>query len=154
MVQNKGKVFSIEQIYSNVWDGECFAAENVIAVHIRHIREKIEILISKVNSTKMIGIDAYSYLLQLRKILFTEQEQKDNIKISIIRNSSENSAEALSVISIRLPDETGKMVVNRYMFKPGSELIPISKEDLQSNFDNETMGYVEADDPVIPGIKR
>ena len=118
------------------------------------IREKIEILISKVNSTKMIGIDAYSYLLQLRKILFTEQEQKDNIKISIIRNSSENSAEALSVISIRLPDETGKMVVNRYMFKPGSELIPISKEDLQSNFDNETMGYVEADDPVIPGIKR
>lgn len=118
------------------------------------IREKIEILISKVNSTKMIGIDAYSYLLQLRKILFTEQEQKDNIKISIIRNSNENSAEALSIISIRLPNETGKMVVNRYMFKPGSELIPISKEDLQANFDSETMGYVEADDPVIPGIKR
>ena len=40
---NKGKVFSIEQIYSNVWKGECYAAENVIAVHIRHIREKIEI---------------------------------------------------------------------------------------------------------------
>ena len=118
------------------------------------IREKIEILISKVNSTKMIGIDAYSYLLQLRKILFTEQEQKDNIKISIIRNSNENSAEALSIISIRLPDETGKMIVNRYMFKPGSELIPISKENLQANFDSETMGYVEADDPVIPGIKR
>ena len=118
------------------------------------IREKIEMLISKVNSTKMIGIDAYSYLLQLRKILFTEQEQKDNIKISIIRNSNENSAETLSIISIRLPDETGKMFVNRYMFKPGSELIPISKEDLQANFDSETMGYVEADDPVIPGIKR
>lgn len=118
------------------------------------VKEKIEILISKVNSTKMIGIDAYSYLLQLRKILFTEQEQKDNIKISIIRNSSENSAEALSIISVRLPDDTGKMVVNRYMFKPGSELIPISKEDLQSNFDNETMGYVEADDPIIPGIRR
>ena len=118
------------------------------------IREKIEILISKVNSTKMIGIDAYSYLLQLRKILFTEQEQKDNIKISIIRKSSENSAEALSIISIRLPDETGKMVVNRYMFKPGSELIPISKEDIQANFDSETMGYVEAKDPIIPGIKK
>ena len=43
LTQNKGKVFSIEQIYSNVWDGECYAAENVIAVHIRHIREKIEI---------------------------------------------------------------------------------------------------------------
>ncbi len=118
------------------------------------INEKIEILINKVNSTKMIGIDAYSYLLQLRKILFTEQEQKDNIRISIIRNSNENSAEALAIISIRLPDETGKMTVNRYMFKPGSELILISKEDLQENFNNETMGYVEKDDPIIPGIKR
>ena len=43
LTQNKGKVFSIEEIYTNVWDGECYAAENVIAVHIRHIREKIEI---------------------------------------------------------------------------------------------------------------
>ena len=43
LTQNKGKVFSMEQIYSNVWDGECYAADNVIAVHIRHIREKIEI---------------------------------------------------------------------------------------------------------------
>ena len=43
LTQNRGKVFSIEQIYKNVWDGECYAAENVIAVHIRHIREKIEI---------------------------------------------------------------------------------------------------------------
>lgn len=43
LTQNKGKVFSIEEIYKNVWEGECYAAENVIAVHIRHIREKIEI---------------------------------------------------------------------------------------------------------------
>lgn len=117
------------------------------------IREKIEILINKVNSTQMIGIDAYSYLLQLRKILFTPQEREDNIKISIIRQSDETSAEALAIISLRLPDENGKMVVNRYIFKPGTRLIPISKEDLQTNFDNNTMGYVEKDDPIIPGIK-
>lgn len=43
LTKNKGKVFSIEEIYTNVWDGEYYAAENVIAVHIRHIREKIEI---------------------------------------------------------------------------------------------------------------
>ena len=41
--ENKGKVFSIEEIYTNVWEDECYAADNVIAVHIRHIREKIEI---------------------------------------------------------------------------------------------------------------
>ena len=40
LIQNKGTVYSIEQ---NVWEDEAFGAENIIAVHIRHIREKIEI---------------------------------------------------------------------------------------------------------------
>ena len=43
LIKNKGKVFSIEEIYKSVWDEESYAAENIIAVHIRHIREKIEI---------------------------------------------------------------------------------------------------------------
>jgi len=43
LLKNKGTVFSIEQIYENVWQDEAYAAENIIAVHIRHIREKIEI---------------------------------------------------------------------------------------------------------------
>lgn len=43
LLKNKGTVFSIDQIYENVWKDEAYAAENIIAVHIRHIREKIEI---------------------------------------------------------------------------------------------------------------
>ena len=43
LLKNKGKVYSIEQIYENVWEEESYGAENIIAVHIRHIREKIEI---------------------------------------------------------------------------------------------------------------
>ena len=43
LTKNKGKVYSIEQIYENVWEDEAYGAENIIAVHIRHIREKIEI---------------------------------------------------------------------------------------------------------------
>lgn len=43
LTKNKGKVYSIEQIYKNIWEEECYGAENIIAVHIRHIREKIEI---------------------------------------------------------------------------------------------------------------
>ena len=43
LIKNKGKVYSIEQIYENVWEDEAYGAENLIAVHIRHIREKIEI---------------------------------------------------------------------------------------------------------------
>ncbi len=41
--RNPGRVFSTAQIYEAVWNEEAYGAENVIAVHIRHIREKIEI---------------------------------------------------------------------------------------------------------------
>ena len=37
------KVFSINQIYENIWNEEAIGADNTVAVHIRHIREKIEI---------------------------------------------------------------------------------------------------------------
>ena len=43
LVKNKGMVFSISQIYENIWNEEAIAADNTVAVHIRHIREKIEI---------------------------------------------------------------------------------------------------------------
>lgn len=43
LLENKGKVYSIPEIYESVWKEEGFGAENIIAVHIRHIREKIEI---------------------------------------------------------------------------------------------------------------
>ena len=43
LVQNQGRVFSINQIYESIWEEEAIAADNTVAVHIRHIREKIEI---------------------------------------------------------------------------------------------------------------
>lgn len=43
LVKNPGRVFTIDQIYETVWNEEAVAADNTVAVHIRHIREKIEI---------------------------------------------------------------------------------------------------------------
>ncbi len=43
LMRNKGKVYSISQIYENIWNEEAIGADNTVAVHIRHIREKIEI---------------------------------------------------------------------------------------------------------------
>ena len=41
--KNAGKVFSIDEIYKQIWNEEAIGADNTVAVHIRHIREKIEI---------------------------------------------------------------------------------------------------------------
>ena len=43
LVKNPGKVYSIDEIYENIWNEEAIGADNTVAVHIRHIREKIEI---------------------------------------------------------------------------------------------------------------
>ena len=43
LVKNKGRVYSINQIYESIWNEEAIGADNTVAVHIRHIREKIEI---------------------------------------------------------------------------------------------------------------
>ncbi|SFJ72330.1 DNA-binding response regulator, OmpR family, contains REC and winged-helix (wHTH) domain [Terrisporobacter glycolicus] len=43
LLANRGRVFSIDEIYEKVWNEESFNVENTVAVHIRRIREKIEI---------------------------------------------------------------------------------------------------------------
>ncbi len=43
LVKNQGRVFSIDQIYEKIWNEQAIGADNTVAVHIRHIREKIEI---------------------------------------------------------------------------------------------------------------
>ena len=43
LTKNAGKVFSIDEIYKQIWNEEAIGADNTVAVHIRHLREKIEI---------------------------------------------------------------------------------------------------------------
>ena len=43
LVKNQGRVFSINQIYESIWNEDAIGADNTVAVHIRHIREKSEI---------------------------------------------------------------------------------------------------------------
>ena len=43
LMRNPGRIFSAEEIYRRVWNEDGYAVENTVMVHIRHIREKIEI---------------------------------------------------------------------------------------------------------------
>ena len=42
-MENPDKVFTTSQIYEQIWQEEAVGVDNIVAVHIRHIREKIEI---------------------------------------------------------------------------------------------------------------
>ena len=121
------------------------------------LNERLSILINKVNSTKMVGIDSLSYVLQLRKILFTEEQRKNNISVTIVRNNGPFEegriamASAIFTLNAKGFEEDSAQNIY-YYFNPNHELIPISKEELQVKFNDGKLDYVGKDDPRIPGI--
>ena len=54
LMQNPGKVYTPKEIYKEVWNDDMMGTESIVAVHIRHLREKIEIDPSSPRYIKMI----------------------------------------------------------------------------------------------------
>lgn len=119
------------------------------------IQEKIAIIIKNINTTNLTGLDLYSYLLQLRKIIFTDSELNNNFKITIIRDNSQKKTTTCAIIATNennfeiTPEKT-----NYYYFTPKYNLIPITKQYLQNNFDSQIYEYISNNSPTIPGIKE
>ncbi len=59
LMKNKGKVLSPKEIYRAVWNDEAFGGEGTVAVHIRHIREKIEINPAEPRYLKVVWAHGY-----------------------------------------------------------------------------------------------
>lgn len=59
LLSNPGKVFSPREIYEKVWQEHLYGSENIVAVHIRHIREKIEINPTEPRYVKVIWGQGY-----------------------------------------------------------------------------------------------
>ena len=121
------------------------------------LNERLSILIDKVNSTRMVGIDSLSYVLQLRKILFTEEQRNNNIGVTIVRNNEpfEEGKVAMTSAIFTLNSQNFEQNPEQnvyYYFNPNHELIQISNEDLQSKFNEGVLEYIEKDNPRIPGI--
>jgi len=59
LMQNKGKVLSPKEIYHSVWNDVAYGAESTVAVHIRHLREKIEINPAEPRYLKVVWAHGY-----------------------------------------------------------------------------------------------
>ncbi|MBE5882982.1 MAG: response regulator transcription factor [Lachnospiraceae bacterium] len=59
LVQQRGKVLSISQIYESIWHMQAIGVDNTVAVHIRHIREKIECNPKKPRYLKVVWGNGY-----------------------------------------------------------------------------------------------
>ena len=122
------------------------------------LEEKLSILIDKVNKKGMAKIDSLSYALHLRKILFNEEERKNNVKIIIIRNNDpfDKDKVAMPSVIVALNKEGFKNNPDKtvyFYYNLNKELVVVTSEELQSKFDKGIFEYVANDDPRIPGIK-
>lgn len=125
-------------------------------LHPVEFDEKKTILLDRLKSTNLRGIDAMSYALQLRKTLFSDQERKDNVSIVVLRNNAVNGdgpkLEAGAVIAM-----SGSNLDNRdgntsyYYLSSERELTSLTLEDIKSKLDDGTFEYIERKDPKIPG---
>ena len=61
LMENAGKVFSSTRIYELVWKDPAWGAENTVAVHIRHIREKLEINPAEPRYLKVVWGQGYKF---------------------------------------------------------------------------------------------
>ncbi len=61
LMQNPGTVFSSAKIYAEVWKDEPYGSDNIIAVHIRHIREKLEINPAEPRYLKVVWGQGYKF---------------------------------------------------------------------------------------------
>ncbi|MBR2807246.1 MAG: response regulator transcription factor [Oscillospiraceae bacterium] len=59
LITNKGKVYSPKQIYWNIWHETPLGCENTVAVHIRHLREKIEVVPAEPRYLKVVWGQGY-----------------------------------------------------------------------------------------------
>lgn len=61
LMKNPGKVLSPKEIYRKIWNDEAYGAESTVAVHIRHLREKIEINPAEPRYLKVVWAHGYKF---------------------------------------------------------------------------------------------
>lgn len=118
--------------------------------------EKQSILLDKLKSTRLSGMDAMAYALQLRKALFNDQERKNKASVVVIRNNKasgrDSGIEAGAVIAINeinfneQPNRT-----NYYYLSSDRELTSITLDSIKAKLSDGTFESLTPNDPKIPG---
>jgi hypothetical protein len=118
--------------------------------------EKQSLLLEKLRNTSLSGIDAMSYALKLRKVLFSEQEQKDNASVAVVRNNGVISEgpqlEACAIIALNNAGFDKQPETTSYFYLSSrQELAPLTLDEIQAKLNNGTFEYIQRKDPRIPG---
>lgn len=118
-----------------------------------HFSKKVSVLFDKMKHCHLEGINQYSYLLQLRMILFDEEELKNNIEVNIIRYNGNVSTYPVAIITTNPIHINCDSSDNSYfLYSYNHDFESISSKELNDCFQNRRFQYISNRDPRIPGI--
>lgn len=117
--------------------------------------ERISIMVRKANNMHLKGVDYFSYLLQLQKILFTPLERQENIEICMLANNLDNEdkkSELVAIITINFKGFNNKDLNLYYILKANGILMPLLKEELEGLLNVKKLEYIDEFLGRIPGV--
>ena len=120
-----------------------------------NINERLTIFLKQINLINLTGLDAYGTILELKRILFTKDEQKNNFIMSIIKNNEpdDKQTDIVAIISINpdnfdyYPERT-----QYYILYPNMKSIETNIHYLENAFNNRVFEYINDKTPTIPNI--
>lgn len=117
--------------------------------------ERISIMVRKANNMHLKGVDYFSYLLQLQKMLFTPLERQENIEICMLANNLDNEdkkSELVAIITINFKGFNNKDLNLYYILKANGILMPLLKEEIEGLLYVKKLEYIDEFLGRIPGV--
>lgn len=122
------------------------------------LEKKIDILIDKINTSNFVGVDAVSYILKLRDIIFNHEERIYQVKMNVVANTNTINSDDLAMLSIVIQINNNKIVgeegTKYYLFTPHQIPLEYTFEELKGLFDEDILRYLERDKNEIQGIPK
>ena len=130
-----------------------------LSANIQKIKaiDKFYILMDKINSSKIKGIDLYYYISEMKKIFFENDELKNNFSFNIIRNNlpikEDQTASLAGIFSINNHSFSEFEDYNEYyLLNEEKNFYKTSKEEIEEKFETGEYDYIKKTDYGIPGI--
>ena len=117
--------------------------------------ERISIMVRKANNMHLKGVDYFSYLLQLQKMLFTPLERQENIEICMLANNLDNEdkkSELVAIITINFKRFNNKDLNLYYILNANGILMPLLKEEIEGLLYIKKLEYIDEFLGRIPGV--
>ena len=116
---------------------------------------RVQLMFEQLERQQLEGVDAHAYLLQLRKSLFTPEEQEQNIDITILKHNTgepEHPVDVVSVITTSENYKDPKAPMSYTLYSAGYAPRPLEKEDMEQLMSSETISYYTYPMKRLPGI--